>query len=104
LCVYFSDLSYNEVNWRDISRKDKRTTRKEFNAEKQDAAQSNEYYITRAKNIIKRIHLETEIKDRWATGQATQTHHIFPLKKYPKFSAYVENLRNKIHVWIYVLV
>ena len=92
---YFSDLSYNEINWRDVSNKSKRTTRQEFDIDKQnkdDSAQSNLYKITKAKNLIKRIHPETEIKDRLAVGKATQTHHIFPRLKHPQFEADLENL------------
>jgi hypothetical protein len=31
-------------------------------------------------NQIKKMYSESEVKDQWANGDATQVHHIFPEK------------------------
>ncbi len=88
----FSDLTYNEINWRDI-KKDKRTTRTEAqNRELEKVKKYEKYTVEKAKRIIRKKYRETEIKDRWAGGKATQVHHIFPEHEYPQFAAYLENL------------
>lgn len=92
---YFSDLLYNAVNWRDASEKDKRITRQEFDIKRQHGHgnfRTTQYHINKAKSIIKKIHQGTEIRDRYAVGDTTQIHHIFPSQDYPQFAAYVENL------------
>ncbi|MDR0575063.1 MAG: hypothetical protein LBG96_13760 [Tannerella sp.] len=90
----FSDLMYNRKNWRDLN-KDKAITRQEAEMEIVDAVQQeayNAYYVQKAKNLIKKIHPESEVKDTWGKGEATQIHHIFPIAYYPQIAHYVENL------------
>lgn len=90
----FSDLMYNRKNWRDLN-KDKTITRQEAEMEVVDAVQQeaySAYYVQKAKNLIKKIHPESEVKDTWGNGEATQIHHIFPEACYPQIAHYVENL------------
>jgi hypothetical protein len=35
---------------------------------------------------------ESEVKDQWSNGEATQIHHIFPKSKFPNLAHYLENL------------
>jgi hypothetical protein len=43
-------------------------------------------------NQIKKMYVESEVKDQWANGDATQVHHIFPKSKFPQLAHYLENL------------
>ena len=91
--VYYSDLMYNKKNWRDMD-KDKTMTRQEAMSkeklEKEEAI--NSYYVQKAISLIKRIHTESEVKDYWGYGAATQVHHIFPKAQFPQIAHYIENL------------
>jgi len=90
---YHSDLMYNDINWRDEGEKDKRTTRNEYLLLEEQRPQYADYEITKAKNLLERIHGSvSEIQDEWANGDATQKHHIFPKSVYPEFAADIENL------------
>jgi len=89
----YSDTLYNRRNWRDRA-KDKSVPRQELAdsklLEKQEVL--NTYYIQKATNLIKRIQKESEVRDQWATGEATQVHHIFSKASFPEIAHYVENL------------
>ena len=90
----FPDLMYNRKNWRDMN-KDKTITRQEaeedsVSPEQQEAY--NEYYVQKAIAQIRRIQKESEVHDQWATGDATQVHHIFPKSQFPEIAHYLENL------------
>lgn len=91
--MYYSDLMYNRTNWRDMG-KDKTMTRQEF---MQDTRQMdtqfaiNAYYVQKAISLIRKIQNESEVKDSWANGEATQVHHIFPKSQFPQIAHYVEN-------------
>lgn len=90
----FSDLMYNQRNWRDLN-KDKSTTRQEAEKEKSDPVQQeayNSYYVQKAINLLKKIQISSEVKDRYANGDATQVHHIFPKSQFPELAHYLENL------------
>lgn len=91
--IYFSDLMYNRKNWRDID-KAKSTTRQEAalteEQKQQDAYDS--YQVTKAMNLLRKIQVESEVKDQFANGEATQVHHIFPKSQYPMIAHYLENL------------
>lgn len=43
-------------------------------------------------NLIKKLQIESEVKDQWSNGDATQIHHIFPKSKFPQLAHYLENL------------
>lgn len=89
----FSDLMYNRKNWRDLN-KEKSITRQEAET-KEDLEQQeayNAYYVQKAVALIRKIHKESEVKDQWAVGEATQVHHIFPRAEFPQIAHYIENL------------
>ncbi|MBI2630323.1 hypothetical protein HYW76_04420 [Candidatus Pacearchaeota archaeon] len=87
----FSDLMYNEVNFRDTT-KEKSLTRQECG--KVEAVKKNysKFLIARAKNIIRRKYLQSEVKDSFAKGEAIHIHHIFPEADFPQIAFYLENL------------
>jgi len=91
---YHSDLMYNRINWRD--KKNKNITRQETELYDANLVTNNpnydKYLIQKAKAIIRDLYRESEVRDQWANGEATQIHHIFPGKKFPALSHYVENL------------
>lgn len=89
----FSDLLYNQINWRDIG-KDKHLTRQEYEqivGVNQRAAVTS-YYIQKAKKQISRKYEQSEVHDALWGGQATMVHHIFPENEYPWLAAFLENL------------
>lgn len=52
----------------------------------------NAYYVQKAIAVIRKIHSESEVRDQWENGEATQVHHIFPKSNFPQIAHYVENL------------
>jgi hypothetical protein len=91
----YSDLMYNRPNWRD-GNKNKQTSRQEAIIESSKLPEINvnwdNYLIQKAINNIKRWHQDSEVKDQWSNGEATQVHHIFPSSEFPLLAHYVENL------------
>lgn len=90
----FSDLMYNRKNWRDLN-KEKSLTRKEAEKDKYDSVQQevyNAYYIQKAIALIRKLQIDSEVKDSLGYGEATQVHHIFPKNEFPEIAHYVENL------------
>lgn len=91
---HYTDLMYNRINWRDIS-KLKSLTRLEarmlslINAQKQI---HSDYLVQRAINFIKKKYPQSELRNQWSQGVATCVHHIFPKSTYPQIAAYIENL------------
>lgn len=94
-CFAYSDLMYNRTNFRDWN-KPKGKSRQEASMsmeEKEEQRKAFEKYATpKAVQLIKQKYTDSEVKDQWAKGEATQVHHIFPRSQYPEFAAYVENL------------
>ena len=93
---YYTDLMYNRKNWRDLE-KNKNVSRQEAEAEYDTLISENEnpyndYLVQKAMNVIRKLYSESEIKDQWANGDATQIHHIFPKHKFPQLAHYLENL------------
>lgn len=92
---YYTDLMYNRKNWRDLS-KDKTISRQEANTESEQNILTdtafNSYLVQKAMNQIRKMYSESEIKDQWSNGDATQIHHIFPKSKFPQLAHYLENL------------
>lgn len=87
----YPDLMYNRENFRDIG-KDKTLSRQEVLREITEQPEVVIYRVQKAKNIIKRHHTSSEVKDSLAIGAATQVHHIFPEHEFPEISDYIENL------------
>lgn len=81
---YYTDLMYNRKNWRDLS-KDKTISRQEANANSEQNLLPDtafiDYLVQKAMNQIRKMYSESEVKDQWANGDATQIHHIFPISK-----------------------
>lgn len=91
--IYFSDLMYNRKNWRDIDKAKAQTRQEASSAEdikQQDAYDS--YQVTKAMNLLRKIQVESEVKDQYANGEATQVHHIFSKSQFPQIAHYLENL------------
>ncbi len=93
---YYTDLMYNRPNWRDVD-KNKGVSRAEAIAEheslmiEQNEAYSD-YQVQKAMNMIRKMYQESEVKDQWANGEATQIHHIFSRADFPQLAHYLENL------------
>ncbi|MFD2584401.1 hypothetical protein ACFSR6_18015 [Pedobacter vanadiisoli] len=90
----YSEMMYNKKNWRDIY-KEKSITRKELLDTKGDEEKQeiiNAYYVQKAIKLIRKIHKESEVKDQWGVGEATQVHHIFSRAEFPELAHYIENL------------
>ncbi|MDR3272413.1 MAG: hypothetical protein LBT29_02870 [Flavobacteriaceae bacterium] len=89
----FSDLMYNRKNWRDLN-KDKTITRQEAEMEVDTVQQEaySTYYVQKAIALIRKIQTESEVRDQWGNGEATQVHHIFPKSEFPEIAHYIENL------------
>jgi hypothetical protein len=94
--IYYTDLMYNRPNWRDID-KNKNVSRHEAIVEHenlmidQNEAYSD-YQVQKALNLIRKMYTESEVKDQWSNGEATQVHHIFPRSSFPHLAHYLENL------------
>ena len=91
--ITFSDLMYNRKNWRDMD-KSKAQTRQEAATmdEKKQQEAYDEYQMTKAMNLLRKIQIESEVKDQYDIGEATQVHHIFPKSDFPEIAHYLENL------------
>lgn len=93
---YYTDLMYNRPNWRDVG-KNKNISRNEAVEEhetlmmEQNEAYSD-YQVQKAMNMIRKMYKESEVKDQWSNGEATQIHHIFPKSEFPQLAHYLENL------------
>lgn len=91
----FSDLMYNEVNFRDLG-KEKNLTRKEaapyINAARKQQGEYNNYLIEKAKRIIDKKYQSSEVKDAYGRGTAVHIHHIFPSSAFQQIAYFLENL------------
>ena len=93
---YYTDLMYNRPNWRDVG-KNKNVSRNEAVEEHETLMMAqneaySDYQVQKAMNMIRKMYTESEIKDQWANGEATQIHHIFPKSEFPQLAHYLENL------------
>lgn len=87
----YPDLMYNRKNFRDIG-KDKTLTRREDIREISEKPEVVIYRVQKAKNIIKRYHTSSEVRDSLAVGASRDVHHIFSEHEFPEISDYLENL------------
>ncbi len=91
--ITFSDLMYNRKNWRDIGKSKSQTRQEAASMEEISLQEAYEnYQVTKAMNLIRKIQLDSEVKDQYAIGEATQVHHIFPKSQFPEIAHYLENL------------
>lgn len=91
--ISFSDLMYNRKNWRDLDKAKAQTRQEAITIE--EAKQQEEYdayQVTKAMNLLRKIQIDSEVKDQYAIGEATQVHHIFPKSEFPEIAHYLENL------------
>lgn len=91
--ITFSDLMYNRVNWRDVD-KSKALTRTQASSPDELKRQDeyDAYQVAKAMNLLRKIQIESEVKDQYRVGEATQVHHIFPKSEFPQIAHYLENL------------
>jgi hypothetical protein len=91
--IYFHDLLYNRKNWRD-KHKNKNISRNEHIEENKVPYNSaySDYQVKKAMDFIRDMYKESEVKDQWANGEATQVHHIFSKSSFPELAHYLENL------------
>ncbi|MCC8113975.1 MAG: hypothetical protein LIP03_08265 [Bacteroidales bacterium] len=90
--ISFSDLMYNRRNWRDLGKAKSMTRQEAANVEEEGQKDYDEYQVTKAINLIRKIQIESEVKDQYGVGEATQVHHIFPKSQFPLIAHYLENL------------
>ena len=91
--IAFSDLMYNRKNWRDIDKAKSQTRQEAATAEEiQQQEAYDTYQVTKAMNLLRKIQVDSEVKDQYANGDATQVHHIFPKSQFPEIAHYLENL------------
>jgi hypothetical protein len=86
-----SDLIYNRINFRDKN-KSKNISRQEYKENFTDERTNSSYRVSKAKKRLKELHKQSEIKDQWSVGEATQAHHIFPENEFPQLADRLENL------------
>lgn len=91
--INFSDLMYNRKNWRDVN-KAKALTRTQASTpdEIKQQQEYDAYQVAKAMNLLRKIQIESEVKDQYGNGEATQVHHIFPKSDFPQIAHYLENL------------
>ena len=69
---------YNRPNWRDTN-KDKNVSRNEAMEDHEELMMErnvaySDYMVQKAMNMIRKMYRESEVKDQWANGDATQVH------------------------------
>lgn len=91
--IAFSDLMYNRKNWRDLDKAKAQTRREAATIEEtKQQEEYDAYQVTKAMNLLRKIQIDSEVKDQYANGEATQVHHIFPKSEFPEIAHYLENL------------
>lgn len=99
--ISYSELLYNQLNFRDIySRKPKGITRKEWRRRQEGeipSIQIDLHKSVRAMNFLKKYNLEnrngcSEVLKGKYVGRGTQMHHIFPKADFPEISYLKENI------------
>lgn len=88
----YSDLMYNEVNFRDL-KKGKNVSRQEAALVQVKQKEYSDYEMRKAMDAVKRYHYpNSEVRDNFAGGEATQVHHIFSKSSHPTLRSTPENL------------
>ena len=89
--ITYQDLMYNEVNFRDLG-KLKNISRQENKEKGLSSPQKyNKFLIKKAMQWVKKHHPYSEVNDN-LYGKTAEVHHIFPKKKFPTISKYIENM------------
>ena len=91
--IYYRDLMYNRINFRDLE-KDKGVSRQEASIRiiPDETMAYNQYVESKAIRIIREKYKQSEAKDDLAMGAADHVHHIFPSHEFPRIVHYLENL------------
>lgn len=97
--INFSDLKYNQKNFRDIyANKPKNITRKQWEKTEEFKSISNiiEHKTAKSIKFLKEFNKKyrkgcTEVCDKHK-GKGLHSHHIFPKSKFPELSYYYENI------------
>jgi len=88
----YSDLMYNEVNFRDLN-KLKSVSRQESTYVQQKKQEYSDYEMRKAMDAVRKHHYpNSEVRDNLAQGEATQVHHIFSQSTHPELKSTPENL------------
>lgn len=88
----YSDLMYNNVNFRDL-KKMKNISRQEASAAHQSQQEYSKYEMRKAMYAVRKHHYpNSEVRDNYAQGEATQVHHIFSQSSHPELRSTPENL------------
>lgn len=99
--ITYTDLMYNKENFRDIfADKPKDVSRQEWLKEhpiKMSRVAKIKADSARAKRYVRKFNDKyfggtSELKDKFAIGQATQMHHIFPQNEFSEIAGYTENI------------
>lgn len=99
--ITYSDLMYNNENFRDLySKKPKNITREQWKKENNlpniDLVQYK-YWSNKAKKFLRQYNDKyregkSEFIDEYSNGSTVHMHHIFPESEYPEISMYYENI------------
>lgn len=88
----YSDLMYNEVNFRDI-KKLKNISRNDVAFVTKKVEDYSNYEMQKVMSLIRKHHYpNSEVRDSLAKGEATQVHHIFSKSSFPTLRSSSENL------------
>lgn len=88
----YSDLMYNATNFRDLG-KLKNVSRQEADKVIETVEGYNKYEESKAMSAIRKRHSpNSEVRDSYANGEATQVHHIFPRSTNSELRSTLENL------------
>ncbi len=88
----YSDLMYNATNFRDLG-KLKNVSRQEADKVIETVESYNKYEEAKAMAAVRKRHSpNSEVRDMYANGEATQVHHIFPRSTNIELRSTLENL------------
>lgn len=86
-----SDLMYNRVNFRDVSKLKNVTRTEQEQIKHSKPIKYREFQTQKAMRWMKRYHPYSEVHDK-LYGPTDCIHHIFPRSEFPEISYYIENL------------
>ena len=90
--ILTSELCYNRENFRDKGKLKGKTRRQAGMENLRKESETDTSMMQAMSSIRARHHGESELRDDWAAGLATQVHHIFPKSQQPLLKAIPENL------------
>jgi len=99
--ITYSELMYNQENFRDIyNKKPKNVTRGQWLEDNPISSNGKNYYkyqSIKAKRFLHKYNNEyrngrSEYEDKYSDSMTVHMHHIFPEHEYPEISMYYENI------------